>query len=75
MMKCEDTSYVLSCGKCAANEIAVLNQICKARVIECCFETVHVFMSVQKREHGKSRSTEHKLCPLTRDDKDCEDLI
>lgn len=38
MMKCEGLSFVLSFGKCAANEIAVLNQICSAWVIECCFE-------------------------------------
>ena len=31
-------SSVLSSGKCAANEIEVLNQICSAWVIECCFE-------------------------------------
>lgn len=38
MMKCEGLSSVLSRGKCAANGIAVLNQICSAWVIECCFE-------------------------------------
>ncbi len=37
MMKCEGLSSVLSFGKCAANGIAVLNQICSAWVIECCF--------------------------------------
>lgn len=39
MMKCEGLSSVLSFGKCAANEIEVLNQICTAWVIECCFES------------------------------------
>lgn len=38
MMKCEGLSSMLSHGKCAANGIAVLNQICIAWVIECCFE-------------------------------------
>ncbi len=38
MMKCEGLSSVLYLGKCAANEIEVLNQICSTWVIECCFE-------------------------------------
>lgn len=36
MMKLEGLISVLSFGKCAANEIEVLNQICSAWVIECC---------------------------------------
>lgn len=38
MMKCEGFGSVLSRGKCAANGIAPLNQICSAWVIECCCE-------------------------------------
>lgn len=40
IMKCESPSSVLSFGKCAANEIEVLNQICSAWVTECCFENL-----------------------------------
>lgn len=49
MMKCEGPSSVLSFGKCVANEIAVLNQICSAWVIECCFEN-RACLSVGKGE-------------------------
>lgn len=45
MMKCEGLSSVLYFGKCATNEIEVLNQICSARVIECCFES-HACLNV-----------------------------
>lgn len=71
MMKSESPSCVLSCGKCEANEIAALNQICSARVIECYFEK-HACLR-QKREHGWSCPAEHWLCPLANDDMTVKD--
>lgn len=73
MMKCEGPSSVLSFGKCAANEIAVLNQICSAWVIECCFENrACLYVGT---EEGTWMEPLCQLCPLTHDDKDCETLI
>lgn len=64
MMKCEGLSSVLSFGKCTANEIEVLNQICGAWLIECSFENCACFY-VGTDEGTWSRSAEPKLCPLT----------
>lgn len=67
---------MLSSGKCAANEIEVLNQICSAWVIECCFEEracLYVRAGEETRTESLCRKAGHVLS--TRDDKDCKKLI
>lgn len=72
MMRCEGLSSVLYFGKCADNEIKVLNQICTAWVIGCCSES-SAYLHVETRKGaGLEMLRRKRLRPLPRHDKDCE---
>lgn len=61
MMKCEGLSSVMSFGKCAANEIAVLNQL---NVIECCFENLCMSLCLDRRLNRHGVTLQNACCVL-----------